>query len=60
MKCIKSNTNTNLCQTVSMGCTTAGETGMLSGHWSPPHIPSLAGYMYSIVNVRYRWFGLIC
>ena len=33
--------------------TTAGETGMLSGHWFLPHITSLAGYINYIVNVRH-------
>ena len=35
--------------------TTAGETGMLFGHWFPPHITSLAGYINYIVNVRYSY-----
>ena len=35
--------------------TTAGETGMLSGHWFPPHITSLAGYINYIVNVRHSY-----
>ena len=35
--------------------TTAGETGMLFGHWFPPHITSLAGYINYIVNVRHSY-----
>ena len=35
--------------------TTAGETGMLFGHWFPPHIISLAGYINYIVNVRHSY-----
>ena len=35
--------------------TTAGETGMLFGHWFPPHITSLAGYITYIVNVRHSY-----
>ena len=31
--------------------TTAGETSMMFGHKFPPHIASLAGYNYYIVNV---------
>ena len=38
-------------------CTTAGETGMLFGHWFPPHITSLAGYINYIVNVRHSYEG---
>ena len=34
---------------------TAGETGMLSGHWFPPHITSLAGYINYMVNVRHSY-----
>ena len=36
-------------------CTTAGETGMLFGHWFLPHITSLAGYINYIVNVRHSY-----
>ena len=35
--------------------TTAGVAGMLSGHWFPPHITSLAGYINYIVNVRHSY-----
>ena len=36
--------------------TTAGETtGMLFGHWFPPHITSLAGYINYMVNVRHSY-----
>ena len=35
--------------------TTAGETGMMSGHWFPPHITSLAGYINYIVNVWHSY-----
>ena len=35
--------------------TTAGETGMLFGHWFPSHINSLAGYINCIVNVRHSY-----
>ena len=35
--------------------TTAGETNMLSGHWFPPHITSMAGYINYIVNVRHSY-----
>ena len=35
--------------------TTAGETGMLSGHWFSPHITSLAGYINYIGNVRHSY-----
>ena len=35
--------------------TTAGETGMLSGHWFLPHITSLAGYINYIVNFRHSY-----
>ena len=35
--------------------TTAGETGMMFGHWFPPHIASLAGYNNYIVNFRYSY-----
>ena len=35
--------------------TTAGETGMLSGHWFLSHITSLAGYINYIVNVRHSY-----
>ena len=35
--------------------TTAGETGVLFGHWFPPHITSLAWYINYIVNVRHSY-----
>ena len=35
--------------------TTAGETGMLSGNWFPPHITSLAGYINYMVNFRHTY-----
>ena len=40
---------TSVCIGHSYACTTAVERAVLFGYWFPPHSPSLAGYIFSMV-----------